>query len=115
MTETPYTIDDFAKGYLMAGRIVEAADRLLVLQVDLGEPTLRQIVFGGVRYYRPEDLIGQQVVVVSNLPTAKLRGVESSGMCLAAKFTIPSEDDASVSRDVLRLVTVDAPPGTRIS
>jgi methionyl-tRNA synthetase len=59
------------------------ADRLLVLQVDLGTEQ-RQICAGIRQHYTPEELIGKQVVVVSNLDTAKLRGLESQGMLLAA-------------------------------
>ena len=59
------------------------ADKLLVLQVDLGSEE-RQIVAGIRGHYAPEELIGKQVVVVANLETAKLRGLESQGMVLAA-------------------------------
>ena len=59
------------------------ADKLLVLQVDLGSEE-RQIVAGIRGHYAPEELIGKQVVVVANLETARLRGLESQGMLLAA-------------------------------
>ena len=59
------------------------ADKLLVLQVDLGSEE-RQIVAGIRGHYAPEELIGKQVVVVANLETARLRGLESQGMVLAA-------------------------------
>lgn len=59
------------------------ADKLLVLQVDLGTEE-RQIVAGIKGHYAPEELVGRQVVVVANLETAKLRGLESQGMVLAA-------------------------------
>ena len=82
------TIDEFRKIDLKIATIksVEAhpnADRLLVLKVDLGSEE-RQIVAGIKAHYAPEELIGRQVVVVANLETAKLRGVESQGMVLAA-------------------------------
>jgi methionine--tRNA ligase beta chain len=59
------------------------ADRLLVLRVDLGTEE-RQIVAGIRAHYDPAALVGMQVVVVANLEPAKLRGVESQGMLLAA-------------------------------
>ena len=82
------TIDDFAKVRLTVGQIlscepVEGAKKLLKLQVNIGSET-RQIVSGIADWYRPEDLTGRKIVVVSNLQPAKLRGVESQGMLLAA-------------------------------
>ncbi|MFM8411510.1 MAG: methionine--tRNA ligase subunit beta, partial [Alphaproteobacteria bacterium] len=64
------------------------ADRLVVLEVDLAEERPRQIVAGIRAAYSPEDLVGRQIVVVANLKPAKLRGIESQGMLLAA-----SDDD----------------------
>jgi len=91
---------DFQKVQLRTARIVAAdritgADKLLKLKVDIsGEE--RQIVAGIALHYAPESLIGRSVVVVVNLKPARLRGVESNGMLLAA-----------TSGTVLRLVTVD--------
>jgi methionyl-tRNA synthetase len=88
--ETPLiTIDDFAKVQLKAGTIIAAekhpkADKLLKLQVELGEESPRQIIAGIALAYSPEELIGRQVVVVANLQPAKLRGEISQGMLLAA-------------------------------
>ena len=84
------TIDDFAKLDLRVGEVLECkkhpkADRLLVLQIKLGEET-RQIVSGIAKYYAPEDLIGRKVVVVANLKPVILRGEESRGMILSAEF-----------------------------
>lgn len=59
------------------------ADKLMVLQVDLGNEQ-RQICAGIRNHYTPEELVGRQIVVVANLETAKLRGLESQGMLLAA-------------------------------
>jgi methionyl-tRNA synthetase len=59
------------------------ADKLVVLQVDLGGEQ-RQIVAGIRAHYAAEDLVGRQIVVVANLEPAKLRGLESQGMLLAA-------------------------------
>lgn len=80
-------IQDFAKAELRIGKVVSAervkkSDKLLCLQVDTGG--MRQIVAGIGRTYAPEDLIGRKIVVVTNLQPAKLMGVESQGMLLAA-------------------------------
>ena len=99
------TIDDFDKVDLKVAEIVEAekhpdADRLLVLQLKLGEET-RQVVSGIAEKYDGEDLIGKKVIMVCNLKPVKLRGIESNGMILAAgkgkKLTLAStlEDIAS--------------------
>ncbi|MCS6926774.1 MAG: methionine--tRNA ligase subunit beta [Candidatus Binatia bacterium] len=82
------TIEDFAKLDLRVATIKAAephpkADRLLVLQIDLGTEE-RQLVAGIRAHYTPEELIGKQIVVVANLQPAVLRGVESQGMLLAA-------------------------------
>jgi len=60
------------------------ADKLLVLTVDLGEPETRTIVAGIKNNYTLEELKGKQAIFVANLEPAKLRGVESNGMILAA-------------------------------
>ena len=82
------TIDDFAKVELRVGQVksaepVAGANKLLQLQVDIGDE-VRQIVAGIATVYKPEALIGRKVVVVTNLQPRKLRGVESNGMILAA-------------------------------
>ncbi len=84
------TIDEFFKVSLKIGTILEAVEvpkskKLLQLQVDLGEERPRQIIAGIKEWYKPEDLIGTQVVVVANLKPAKLMGLLSEGMILAAK------------------------------
>ena len=81
-------IEEFRKIELRIGVVKTAeahpkADRLLVLKVDLGEEE-RQIVAGIRAHYQPEELVGKQVVIVSNLEPAVLRGIESQGMLLAA-------------------------------
>jgi methionine--tRNA ligase beta chain len=81
-------IDEFRKLDLRVGVVKSAeahpnADKLLVLKVDLGSEE-RQIVAGIRAHYQPEELVGRQVVVVANLETATLRGLESQGMVLAA-------------------------------
>lgn len=82
------TIDDFSKVELKVGTIIECekhpkADRLLVEKIDMGEE-IRQVVSGIADTYKPEELIGKQVIVVTNLKPVKLRGVDSNGMILCA-------------------------------
>lgn len=81
------TIDDFMKVELRAAEVLEAepvkkADKLLKLQLDLGDEK-RQVVSGIAQYYKPEDLIGKKVICVTNLKPVKLRGELSQGMILA--------------------------------
>ena len=82
------SIEDFRKIELRVATIKSAeahpnADKLMVLQVELGDAQ-RQICAGIRGQYAPEELIGKQIVVVANLETAKLRGLDSQGMLLAA-------------------------------
>jgi methionyl-tRNA synthetase len=84
------TIDDFAKVDLRVGQVqvaepVKGADRLLRLEVNLGDE-VRQIVAGIAGAYEPEKLIGRKVVIVANLQPRKLRGLESNGMIVAASL-----------------------------
>lgn len=86
----PVSIDDFAKLSLKAGRVLEAwkhpdAEKLLVEKVDLGDGDIRQIVSGIASVYKPEDLVGKNVVVVANLLPAELRGQKSEGMILCTE------------------------------
>lgn len=102
------TIDDFAKLELRVAKVLSVekhpkADRLLVLQLQVG-PEKRQVVSGIAKFYKPENLVGQDVILVANLKPVNLRGVESQGMVLAA-----SNDEN------LKLVTVDMPSGTTVS
>ena len=81
-------IDDFSKVSLKIAQIktcekVEKSDKLLKLMLDDGEG-LRQVVSGIAKWYTPEDLVGKKIILVANLKPAKLRGVESNGMILAA-------------------------------
>ena len=82
------SIDEFRKVELKVATIKSAeahpnADKLMVLQIDLGSEQ-RQICAGIRNYYTAEQLVGKQIVVVANLETAKLRGLDSQGMLLAA-------------------------------
>ncbi|HPT82663.1 MAG TPA: methionine--tRNA ligase [Limnochordia bacterium] len=96
-------IEDFLKCELVIAQVLEAepvqgADRLLKLQVDVGDEK-RQIVAGIAQHYKPEELVGRRIVVVKNLKPAKLRGELSQGMLLAAstpdgKLEVVSVSDA---------------------
>ncbi|HHZ13473.1 MAG TPA: methionine--tRNA ligase, partial [Clostridiales bacterium] len=95
------TIDDFAKLDLRVARViaaekVEKSDRLLKLQLQVGEET-RQVVSGIAEHYSAEELVGKDLILVANLKPVKLRGNLSQGMILAA-----SDKDGKLS-----LVTTD--------
>ncbi|WP_404330641.1 methionine--tRNA ligase [Mesobacillus maritimus] len=81
------TIDDFMKVELRVAEVIHAepvkkADKLLKLQLDLGYEK-RQVVSGIAQHYKPEELVGQRVICVTNLKPVKLRGELSEGMILA--------------------------------
>ena len=81
--------DDFAKldlrvGTIVAAEKVDKADKLLKLSIDLGSEQ-RTIVSGIALHFKPEEIIGRQVVVVANLAPRKMRGIESNGMILMAE------------------------------
>jgi methionyl-tRNA synthetase len=81
--------EDFGKVLLKVGKVVAAervpkSEKLLLLQVELGEEKPRQIVAGIAQHYSPETILGRSVTVVANLKPAKLMGIESQGMLLAA-------------------------------
>lgn len=81
--------DDFAKLELKAATVtacekVEKADKLLKLEVDLGTEK-RTIVSGIAQHYKPEEMVGKQVIVVTNLAPRKMKGIESQGMILTAE------------------------------
>ncbi len=104
------TIEDFTKVELKVGTILSAekhpkADRLLVEQIDLGDE-VRQIVSGIASTFKPEEVVGKKVVVVSNLKPVKLRGVESQGMILCASNDTDL-DIVSIAKDL--------PNGTKVS
>lgn len=103
------TYDEFARLDLRVAKVLECekvpkADKLLRLVIDLGVEQ-RQIVAGIGMHYTPEQLIGQYIVVVANLEPAKIRGVESNGMLLAAS----SETDVCVLMPLR-----EVPPGSKI-
>ncbi len=97
MSECPavITYEDFAKLDLRVGTVLSAAphpnaDKLLVLQVDLGREH-RQIIAGLRAHYDPAALVGRQIVVVANLAPRVMRGLESRGMLLAASGDDPAQ------------------------
>ncbi len=94
------TIDEFDKIKLVSGTICEAeavakSNKLLKFKVDLGSET-RTIVSGIAKYYKPEEMVGKTVIIVSNLKPTKLCGIESQGMILCAS-----------KGDQLSVITVD--------
>ena len=105
------TIDEFMKIQLKTAKVISAervpkSEKLLKLQVSLGEGTeQRQIVAGIGKKYEPEALIGKTIIIVANLKPAKLMGIESQGMVLAA-------GDSEV-RGLITLLE-DVEPGTKV-
>ena len=106
------SFEEFQKMTLRVGRVVEAAlhpdaDKLIVLQVDLGDER-RQIVAGLKAHYEPEGLVGRNLVIVTNLAPRRMRGVESQGMLLAASTADQTQ--------VVCLTTMgDIPAGSAVS
>jgi len=110
-TDDRIAIEDFQKVRLRTAKILVAervpkSNKLMRLEVDLGDER-RQIVAGIAAQYEPEALVGRNVVVVANLKPAKLMGVESNGMVLAASV---GEAGAPVLLDV----PADVPPGSKV-
>lgn len=107
------SFEDFQKFELRVAEIVDAepvkkSDRLLKLTVKV--PEIRTIVAGIAEFYQPHDLIGKQVVVVANLKPAKLMGVTSEGMVLAAKTEVDGKQKL-----VLSTVEKSVLPGSRVA
>ena len=105
-------IEDFARLKLRVGRVVEAsdhpnADKLIVLKVDLGDEQ-RQVVAGLKGHYTPEQLVGRNLVLVTNLAPRMMRGKESQGMLLAASTP-------DYSRVVVLTTESDIEPGSAVS
>lgn len=104
------SIEDFMKVQLKVAKILEAervpkSKKLVQLKVDVGEAAPRTILAGIAESYEPDQLIGRTIVVVANLKPAKLMGIESNGMVLAA-----SPDGGAA----MLLNAEPAPPGTRV-
>jgi len=105
-------IDDFAKLDLRVAQViscekVEKSDKLLKLQLDIGFET-RQVVSGIAKHYTAEEMVGKKVILIANLKPAKLMGIESQGMILAAT-------DKEDNRLVLATVSDDIPVGCQLS
>lgn len=103
-------ISEFAKLELVVARVISAekhpnADKLLKLKVDTGDGQ-RQIVAGIAKHYRPEELVGRNVIIVANLKPAVLRGERSEGMLLAATSADGTLEIVSVSGQIA--------PGSRV-
>ena len=110
LSDDKITIDHFAKVELRVAQVkvaekVKGADKLLRLEVDLGNE-VRQIVAGIAEAYPPETLVGRKIVIVANLAPRKLRGLESNGMLLAASL--------EGGKPVLASFLEDVPVGARL-
>jgi len=106
------SIDDFAKVDLrvvevLSAEKVEKSDKLLKLKVKMGNEE-RQVVSGIAAFYSPEVMVGKKLILVANLKPAKLRGIESQGMILAAS-------DKDSGKLVLVTVEGEIPTGTKVS
>ncbi|MBI5725112.1 MAG: methionine--tRNA ligase subunit beta [Planctomycetes bacterium] len=108
------SFDDFSKIDLRVAKVLTAqphpnADKLLVLQVDLGDHQ-RQIIAGIRKDYAPEALVGKLIVVVANLQPRRMRGLDSNGMLLAA-----SSGDGEDRKVVILTTDSPVPPGSPVS
>ena len=99
------TIDDFDKIQIQVGEVIKCepvkkAKKLLVSQIRIGDE-VRQIVSGIAAYYKPEEMVGKKVAVVTNLKSCKLCGVESQGMILAAADDENNLSVLTVDKDII--------------
>lgn len=99
------TIDDFDKIQIQVGEVIKCepvkkAKQLLVSQIRIGDE-VRQIVSGIAAYYKPEEMVGKKVAVVTNLKPCKLCGVESQGMILAAADDENNLSVLTVDKDII--------------
>lgn len=99
------TVDDFDKVQLQVGEVlkcepVKKAKKLLVSQIRVGDE-VKQIVSGIAQHYKPEEMVGKKVAVITNLPKAKLCGVESEGMILAASDDKGNLSVLTVDKDIV--------------
>lgn len=99
---------DLRVARVLAAERVEGTDRLLKLSIDLGAEQ-RTIVSGIAHFRAPEDLVGTSIVIVANLEPAKIRGIESQGMLLAAGGRAEGQEFSLLKPDR------DVPPGTAVS
>lgn len=99
------TIDDFDKIQIQVGEVIKCepvkkAKKLLVSQIRIGDE-VRQIVSGIAAYYKPEEMVGKKVAVITNLKPCKLCGVESQGMLLAAADDENNLSVLTVDKDII--------------
>ena len=104
------SIKDFQKMDIRVGRVLKAeripgTEKLIRLEVDIGEERPRQLVAGVADYYTPEELLGKNIVVLANLEAKKIRGVISNGMLLAADVN---------GRPYILTVDDEVPPGSPV-
>jgi len=104
------TFEEFKKIDLRVVKIIKAervenSEKLIKLEVDGGEEK-RQIVAGIGKYYKPEDLIGKEIIMVWNLEPRVLFGLESKGMLLAAK---------NGEKPIILIPEKEVPPGSKVS
>jgi methionyl-tRNA synthetase len=105
-------IGDFAKVDLRVGEVLTAervpkSDKLLLMNIDIGEEKPRQVLAGIAEYYEADKMVGRKVVVVANLKPRKLRGYESQGMVVAASF-------GEEGKPVIATFAEDVPNGARL-
>ena len=110
MAKDTISFKEFQDIELRAARVlsaerVEGTDKLMKMQIDLGSEQ-RQIVAGIAQDYTPEEMVGKDIMVVANLQPAKIRGVESNGMLLAANLD---------GKPILATFDKEVPPGTPIT
>jgi methionine--tRNA ligase beta chain len=103
------SFDEFKKLDLRAGRIlgaerIEESEKLLNLEVDIGDQK-RRIIAGIGKMYRPEELPGRSIIIIANLEPKKIMGLESQGMLLAA---------SGLEGPVILMPEREVPPGTEI-
>jgi methionine--tRNA ligase beta chain len=113
MPDAPEAVrfEDFARIDMRVATITQAeehpkADKLIVMQVDLGDEQ-RQLIAGLRGHYEPQDLVGKQVIVVTNLAPRMMRGLESRAMLLAACT-------AGEAQVICLSPERECPPGTRV-
>jgi len=111
------SFEEFQKIDLRIGKIIKAekvdgSEKLLKLEINLGQDPstgsgqeIRQIIAGIAKFYKPEDLVGKEIVVVTNLEPKKLMGLESQGMLLAADRN---------GEPIILIPEKEVPPGTKI-
>lgn len=95
---------DLRVAKILSAERVEGSDKLLKLEIDLGDEK-RQIVAGIAKNYKPDDIMGKEIAIIANLELRNVFGLESNGMLLAADVG---------GKPVLLMPEIDVPPGTKI-